>query len=54
MEEKEKARAKKAKKELKSYKEARVKWAKRLTNLKILSGIVVLGICEWSDEMAFS
>ena len=50
MEEKENARAKKAKKEMESYKEAREKWAKRLTNLKILSGIVLLGMCEWTPS----
>lgn len=46
MQDKEKERAEKAKKVMEEYAKGRKKWAKRLTNLKILSGIVVLGICK--------
>lgn len=48
MEDQEKERADKAKKEIKAYEDSRKKWAKRLANLKILSGIVVIGLCRYS------
>ena len=47
MQDKENERAKRAKKEMKAYQDGRKKWAKRLANLKILCGIVVLGLCEY-------
>ena len=46
MKEKEEERAEKAKKEMKAYKAERKKWAKRLANLKIMCGIIVLGLCK--------
>jgi hypothetical protein len=46
MQDKEKERADKAKKVMEDYAKGRKKWAKRLINLKVLSGIVVLGLCE--------
>ncbi|KAK8846614.1 hypothetical protein IAR55_005700 [Kwoniella newhampshirensis] len=41
---KEKARQAKAKKALKKFEARRAKWTKRLTHLKIISGIVVVGL----------
>jgi hypothetical protein len=49
MEDKEKDRAARAKKEMKAYEDSRKKWAKRLANLKLLIGIVVIGLCTFPD-----
>lgn len=54
MEDKEKDRAKKAKKEMKEYEDSRKKWAKRLANLKLLSGIVIIGLCESAQFSTYS
>ena len=46
MEDKETERQKKAKKALKEYEKSKKAWSKRLANLKIVCGIIVLGLCE--------
>ncbi|KAK4688620.1 hypothetical protein P7C73_g1485, partial [Tremellales sp. Uapishka_1] len=54
MEAKEELRVSKAKKALKSAEATRKKWTQRMTRLKVLSGIVIMGLCELCTGKSFT